>query len=168
MVDVYGDLNGAAKFRQIVAANGAATYDFADGRQAGGKVHNYLEKVTVTIGEVAGTLYYVAKLPKEAVLLPTTRFWNDGGAVTGTFDFGDSSNIDALIDNNAGSAATSVPWETWTIGTYANTGLALWEQIGYATADAAPAEIELYVTLVGSTQAAADAELVFNIQYTTD
>lgn len=168
MASFYGDLNGAAIFKQIAVANGAATYDFADNRQAGGKVHNWLEKFTVAVGSVAGDLYYIAKLPKEAVILPTSHFRNDGAVVTGTLDVGDVSNPDGLIDGVSGTANTTVNFEGWTAGTYANAGKALWEVLGYATAEAAPAQIEIYATVVGATQATTNAEIWFNIQYTYD
>lgn len=139
----------------------------ADVRYAGGRIHSSLEVVTITVTDEATSTYACARLPREAVILPTSLL-HVGDAVTGTIDIGDEENPDGLLDGYAGTADTTLTWPEWDAGAVANTGQPLWELLGYASREAAPAQVDIYVTLVGSTQASDDAVICVNLQYTID
>lgn len=139
----------------------------ADHRFAGGRVHSWTEKFTIAIGDEATSTYTIARLPREAVILPTTSFEPDA-AITGDIDMGDSGNPDGLMDGMDPSADTQLFFNDWTAGLNSNGGKALWDLLGYASREAAPAQIDIYVTLNTSTQATAAAVCLVNFQYTVD
>ena len=143
--------------------------ELAGNEYAGGRVYSSLERINIGVGDEANSRYFIARLPKAAVLLPTTMY-RVTAAVTGTFDVGDVSNVDALIDGSAGAANTTSmlgnPVATTWVPGVVDIGKPLWQLIGYASSGVAPSQIDLYVTLLGSTQATAAADIFFNFQYT--
>jgi hypothetical protein len=153
----------------MTGINSATNSDLAKNEYAGGRVHSFLETITVDVGDEATSTYTLAVLPREAVLLPTTVMRFDG-TVTGTMDVGDVSNPDGLVDGYACSANTTVwygaPASTSWVPGAADMGKPLWQLLGYASRTAAPAQIELYATLVGTTQASAAGVGYFNFQFT--
>lgn len=158
--------NGALYMGKVL---GGLPQDLASNAYSGGRIQSSLERVTIVVTDEATSTYSVGRLPKDAVLLPTTAI-RVAAAVTGTIDMGDANDPDGLIDGYAGTANTTVPLGTpaatsW-VPTVADIGKPLWELLGYATRDAAPADIDIYITLVGSTQASADAVIWVNFQFT--
>lgn len=140
----------------------------ADHKLAGGRVHSWLEQITIAVTDEATSTYQVARLPKEAVLLPASSY-ETSAAITGDIDFGDSSNPDGLIDAGDPSADAQTFLNDWTAFVDgAAMGQPLWKVLGYASASAAPAQIDLYVTLNTSTQATNPAIVTFNLLYTVD
>lgn len=142
--------------------------DIVGAEYAGGRVYSFLDRITIAVTDEANSKYYIARLPKDAVLLPATLY-RTTAEVTGTFDMGDSFNPDGLIAGSAGAANTTstlgAPVSTTWVPTAADWGKPLWELLGYASKAAAPAQIDLYVTLVGSTQATNPAVIGFNFVY---
>lgn len=159
-------LNGPL-YMEATIENAPVSDGRADVRYAGGRIHSSLEVVTITIEDEATSTYACARLPREAVILPTSLL-HVGAAVTGTIDIGDSGNPDSLLDGYAGTADTTLTWPEWDAGAVANTGQPLWQLLGYASREAAPAQVDLFVTLVGATQATADAVIAINFQFTLD
>lgn len=143
--------------------------ELAGNEYAGGRIYSSLDRINIAVGDEANSKYFIARIPKLAILLPTTSY-RVTAAVTGTFDMGDVSNIDALIDGSAGAANTTSflgdPVATTWVPGVTDIGKPLWQLIGYASSGAAPNQIDLYVTLLGSTQATAAADIFFNFQYT--
>lgn len=130
----------------------------ADHRYAGSKTHASYETLTIVVGDEADSTYMLARLPREAVIMPGSRL-RTTVAITGTFDLGDATNPDGLLDGVAGAATTDYPLPY---------GSPLWSLLGYASREAAPAQIDLFGTLVGSTQAAANGTGDLYIVYTVD
>lgn len=130
----------------------------ADHRYAGSRTHASFETINIDIADEATSTYMLARLPREAVILPGSRL-RTVAVVTGTVDLGDASNPDGLLDGVAGAATTdyALPY-----------GSPVWSLLGYANRDAAPAQIDLYATLVGSTQADAAGTGDLFILYTYD
>lgn len=122
-----------------------------DIRYSGGRVHAWLARFTVEVGDTTGTEFPVAKMPREAVILPGSQI-SSSAAITGS-DFGDE-NFPAGLNGD--------PWDV-----HATAGQPLWEALGYASREAAPAQIVLNVTL-NADQATADAVSFSDLRYTVD
>jgi len=158
--------NGSLYMDKIIDGD-PVTDGRADYRYAGGRVHSSLEKITITVTDEATSTYQVARLPKEAMLLPSSSY-TVTAAITGDIDLGDVGFVNGLDDAADPSANTQTFLRAWDGALFADIGTPLWEMLGYASAAVAPDQIDLYVTLNTSTQATADAEMVFNFQYTVD
>lgn len=165
VVTVNGPLYMAAAKSTDPVADGRA-----DIRFAGGRVHASVETFTVAVGDSATSKYFVARLPKEAVLLPSSILDMDGGltGASATMHLGDANDVDNLITSYAGTANTALDFRGWTTGTVANAGKKLWERLGYATAAAAPVLIDLFVTLNVADQVTTAAVGLVQIDYTID
>lgn len=137
----------------------------ADNRYAGGRVHSSVEKVTVTIGDQATSTYTIGRLPKNAVLLPFSSY-EFSDVLTGSFSLGDATYPTGLINAGASTADSQFFFNDWTAALNSGGIKPLWQLLGYATEAAAPAQIDLIVTLNTSTQAVANAIGVFNFVFT--
>jgi hypothetical protein len=140
----------------------------ADFRVAGARIFSSIETFTVGVGDEATSTYTVGRLPREAVLTSGPLVRMGAVAVTGTFDLGDAEEDDALLDGVAGAANTSYPFGPGMGGVagVADAGKPLWELLGYTTAQDAPPQIDLIVTLRGTAQATNPAVGVVYIEYT--
>ena len=142
----------------------------ADFRVAGARIMASTERFTVTVGDEVTSTYSVGRVPRDAVLVEGCTVRIDGAAVTGTFDLGaaGAAHVDKLLDGVAGAVNTTYPFAPGFGGvpTTADAGKPLWELLGFASRSAAPQMIDLLVTLVGSTQATANARGLVTIKYT--
>lgn len=140
----------------------------ADHRVAQARVYSSVERFTIAVGDEATSTYTVGRLPREAVLTHGCRVRIGAVAVTGTFDLGDAEEDDALLDGVAGAANTTYAFSPGLGGeaTVADAGKPIWQLLGYSTVADAPREIDLIVTLRGSTQATNPAEGVVYLEYT--
>jgi hypothetical protein len=147
---------------------GSDPQDLAGAEYAGGRIYSSLDIVTVAVNDEANSRYFVARLPKSAILLPATLY-RVTAEVTGTFDVGDVNDIDGLIDGSAGAANTTSMLgnrvaTTW-VPNVGDWGKPLWQHLSYTSAAAAPSQIDIYLTLLGSTQATNPAVIGFNFVY---
>lgn len=142
--------------------------DLAGSEYAGGRIYSSLERITIAVGDEANSKYFIARLPRSAILLPPTMYRNTA-AVTGTFDVGDANDVDGLIDGSAGAANTTSmlgdPVSTTWVVPVTDIGKPLWELLGYSSASDAPSQIDLFLTLLGSTQATNPSVIFFNFIY---
>lgn len=131
----------------------------------GGRKRVAMDRVAVTSGDSVNSTYYLARLPATAVLMPTescyVEFEAFGG--TSTIDIGSSETVDFLLDGGDPSSAGRLD-----IGPSVNdAGKELWELAGYASRNAAPAEIDIFMTLL-TAAATNTANLVAVFEYTED
>ena len=129
----------------------------------GGRVHVWMDTVEVTAAASVGSLYYMARLPSNAVILPQSNvYWDDMGTGGATLDIGDANYADGLatdiaIDTSAGSSAFL---EAEGIQNY---GKMLWELLGYAADPGGTIDIALKLATAA---ASAGGTLTVAILYT--
>lgn len=128
-----------------------------------GRVRTLIDHKALVGASVAnGEKLYVAKLPSNAVLLPTSMVYHDAltGANAVTFgDANDANNLMAATDmTSAGSvsAMKSVAIE--------NYGKELWALLGYSSDP--KTQLDLFFTLAG--ELSADGDLTVVLQYVID
>lgn len=103
--------------------------------KCGGRVYVWHETVEVTAAASVGSLYYMARLPSNSVLLPqSTVYWDDMGTGGATLDIGDANYADGLASDIAIDTASSSAGmlEAAGIG-IEDYGDELWEMLGYAS-----------------------------------
>lgn len=131
----------------------------------GGRKRIALDRVSVTSGDSVNSTYYLARLPATAVLMPTESCYIEFEAFggTSTIDIGSSNDVNFLLDAGDPSSAGRLD-----IGpAIADAGKELWELAGYSTRRDAPAEIDIYMTLL-TAAATNSADLIAVFEYTED
>lgn len=124
-----------------------------DGHMAGGRVRVVGGTVEIANGDSIASTIALGAVPSHWRPLKSYATLHHD-AITGVtdFDVGDSNDPDGLADGlDLSSAGTKNPFAAMDAS---EVGAPLWEILGYASAEAAPATIDLIGTLKAATTAA--------------
>lgn len=123
-------------------------------------VQGTLETVS---GDSIASIYHVASVPSHYVPIRggASLIRHDSITSCTDVDFGDVNDPDGLADGlDISSAGTKDPFAALDA---AEVGQPLWQVLGYASANDAPAYVDLYLTLKAATAAA--ATISFTLQF---
>lgn len=147
-----------------------------ESKDQGGRVRVAREVITLTSGDSILSTYHFARLPKEAKLLRITGD-ADGTATCATgMDVGElvpnASGADALLGESIGltTALKGINLMHKITGTSADVSdglVELWEILGYASREAAPALIDLAISLDAAI-ATGNSDMLITTEYVTD
>lgn len=119
----------------------AAKQTFVDSRYHYGRVRSTFDVVTTNSDDSINSTYHLARLPSNAVILPSsTIYFDDVGGSSATADIGvyavdgnlaNADDVDALNDGIAISSAGSAS----VIKDFATSATALWDYVASETSD---------------------------------
>lgn len=135
-----------------------------DARVAEGNNKSNVSRVEVSAAADIGSIYYLAKLPSNCILLPDSTLYHDALGTSVTLDIGDSNDPNGLASAlDVAAAGNKAVMAAQNIDSY---GKELWELLGYS--EDPGGWLHIYATTAGAAVGGSAATMSCVLRFAVD